>query len=246
MWLRGLTELARGIAQLIYPNACLICDTPEPENTPFRHGLCSQCERAVRDDPSATCPRCAKTVGAHTDLSSGCAMCRDESFGFDQVIRLGLYEGRLRDAVLRMKHSSGEPLADMLGRVAAEVKAPALKALGVQAVVPVPLHWRRRWWRGYNQAAAVAREVAVALGLPFDPRWLRRVKSTPQQVQPSATARRENVRGAFRAKTRASLGGRTVLLVDDVMTTGSTASEAARTLKAAGAGQVVTLVLARR
>ena len=246
MWLRGLTELARGIAQLVYPNACLICDAPEPDGTPFRHGLCSECERSVSEDPSPACPRCAETVGLHTDLSAGCAVCRDEALGFDQAIRLGPYDGRLRDAILRMKHAPGEPLAEMLGRVAAGMEAPALKSLGVQVVVPVPLHWRRRWWRGYNQAAAVARELASALGVAFEPWWLRRVKPTSQQVQPSRTARQENMKGAFRAKHRASLAGRTVLLVDDVMTTGSTASEAARALKAAGAGTVVALVLARR
>lgn len=148
--------------------------------------------------------------------------------------------------MLRIKSGAGEALAEMLGRVTAETKAPALKALGVEAVVPVPLHWRRRWARGYNQAAGLARELAATIGLRFEPGWLRRVKPAPQQAQPSRTARQENMKGAFLARPGASLSGRVVLLVDDVMTTGSTASEAARTLKAAGAGKVVALVLARR
>src|SRR5207302_3204872 len=98
---------------------------------------------------------------------------------------------------------AGEPLAEMLGRVLADVKGPALRSAGVELVVPVPLHWARRWSRGYNQAEAIGRELAAGIGLPHDAAVLRRVKSTPQHAQPSATARRENVRGAFVADSRA-------------------------------------------
>jgi ComF family protein len=246
MRLRGLAEFARGVAQLIYPNACLICDSPQPNGPGFRHGLCLECHRAVTEDPHVACPRCAATVGPHADVVNGCPTCREVGHAFDRVVRLGPYDGRLQEAILRIKSAAGEPLAEMLGRVVADARRPALKDLGVELVVPVPLHWRSHWARGYNQAAAVAREVAVAHRLRFEPWWLRRLKRTTQHAQPSAMARRENVKGAFRAKPGASPAGRVVLLVDDVMTTGSTASEAARVLKAAGASSVVVLVLARR
>ena len=242
---RGLFEFARGIAQLIYPNACLLCGEPEADPGGFRHGLCSTCQRAVTDDPSETCPRCAATVGPHTDVSNGCAACRDQSFRFAQTFRLGAYDGALREAVLRMKSAPGEGLAEMMGRVAADRLAAKLATAMVGVVVPVPLHWWRRWTRGYNQSAAVGREVAAALNLPFEERWLRRTKWTPQAAQPSATARRENIRGAFAVTSRASFAGARVLLVDDVMTTGSTAGEAAREMHNAGADHVAVLVLAR-
>lgn len=245
MWPRGLVELARGAVRLVYPNACLICDTPE-EGEPFRHGLCSSCQRAVASDPSGVCPWCAATTGPYADTANGCAACRNVSLGFDQAYRLGPYDGRLRDAILRTKYADGEPVAEMLGRVLADTKGPNLRTVGAGVVVPVPLHWRRRWLRGYNQAEAVARELAIGLGIRVASGWLRRVRPTPQHLQPSAAARRENVRGAFRATRRARPGGKTVLLVDDVMTTGSTAGEAARVLKAVGAAKVVVAVLARR
>jgi ComF family protein len=152
----------------------------------------------------------------------------------------------LRDAVLRMKTASGEGLADMMGRVFAESARDRLRAANADLVVPVPLHWRRVWRRGYNQSAAVARELAVGLGVPFRSNWLRRIRHTPQQVQPSAAARRENVRGAFRASWRAAVSGKRILLVDDVMTTGSTASEAAKVLRAEGAKEITVAILARR
>jgi len=100
--------------------------------------------------------------------------------------------------------------------------------------------------RGYNQSAALGKELAAGLAVEFAPTLLMRVRHTPQQIQPSAAARKENVRGAFRTKRRASLADRAVLLVDDVLTTGSTACEAARTLREAGARQVIVAVLARR
>jgi ComF family protein len=119
-----------------------------------------------------------------------------------------------------------------------------LHALGADLVVPVPLHWRRRWQRGYNQSEALARPLAARLGLSCRPWCLRRIRHTPQQPSQRAAGRLENVRGAFRARGGV-LAGRTILLVDDVLTTGSTASEAARALRQAGARRVVVAVLAR-
>jgi ComF family protein len=243
---RAVAAFVHGVAQLVYPNLCLICDAPEPESAPFRHGLCISCYTAVTTDPFAACPRCAQTVGPHADLAHGCVGCRGTALGFDGAFRLGPYREQLRDAVLRTKVLAGEGLADLLGRLFAEHRGPSLRAVGVDLVAPVPLHWWRKWGRGYNQAEAVARELAAGLELPFAPNLLRRVRWTPQQVQPTREARRENVTGAFRAPRSARVTGRTVLLVDDVMTTGSTLGEAARTLRAAGADRVVVAVLARK
>ena len=242
---RWLAEVGRGLLHLLYPNACLVCDAPEPGSGPYRHGLCSGCLTAVKADPHARCPRCASTVGPHTDVADGCLECRGRAFAFPSAVRLGEYEGRLRDAVLRMKHAAGEGLAEMMGRVLVETRRPDLLALGMNLVIPVPLHWRRRWARGYNQAGAVARELAAELGVECRPGWLRRVKAATQKSQPSATARRENMRGAFRAGPGARFAGRAVLLVDDVMTTGATLDEAARVVKGAGAAAVAVAVLAR-
>jgi ComF family protein len=144
-----------------------------------------------------------------------------------------------------MKHAAGEGLAESLGLLWAEHAGQRLRSAGATVVIPVPLHWRRRWSRGYNQSEALARMLATRLALPCRPRWLRRIRNTPQQTQQTPSARSENVRGAFAARPGSPLAGQTVLLVDDVMTTGSTAGEAARALRAAGAGRVVVAVLAR-
>ena len=246
MWLRGLTAVAHGVAQLVFPNSCLICDVPETDRVHFRHGLCNDCYLSVTTDPLPACPRCALTIGPHAETDGGCARCRGESLGFAAAVRLGPYENRLRDAVLRVKSVAGESLAEIMGRVFWEIACTRLSTTGVDVVVPIPLHWRRQWARGYNQAGAVARQLALGLRVKFAPRLLRRVRHTPQQSQPSASARRENVRGAFRVRRGASMDAKRILLVDDVMTTGSTAGEAARVLRAAGAEEVVVAILARR
>lgn len=245
MWPRGLVELARGAADLIFPNACLLCDAPQAGVEPFRHGFCSVCRDALTADPAERCPKCAATVGPHTDLTGGCPACRKRGFAFDATVRLGPYDGVLRSGILRAKGSAGEAVAEMLGRSFAEVRSGELRALNATVVVSVPLHWRRRWTRGYNQAGAIAREVASALGLSYRPNWVVRTRHAEQHAQPSASAREENVRGAFRVRRRASFAGATVLVVDDVMTTGSTIAEVARVVRAAGATRVAAAVLAR-
>lgn len=242
---RGIfAQVGRGLAHLFYPGSCLICDGPDHPGD-LRHGLCTGCFTAATADPHATCPCCAVSVGPYVDVSDGCPACPERSTGFGRAVRLGAFEGRLRDAVLRMKRSSGEALAEMMGRVMVECRRDPLVSLGVTDVVPVPLYWRRRWSRGYNQAEAVARELAAGLGAEYRPGWVRRVRAGVQHAQPSTAARRENVRGAFTLGRRASPGGRSVLVVDDVMTTGSTAGEVARVLRAAGAKTAAVAVLAR-
>jgi ComF family protein len=160
-------------------------------------------------------------------------------------MRLGEYDGLLRKVVLRLKNRRGEALAELLGQCWAERETTRFGALRADAVVPVPLHFWRRMGRGYNQSEALSRGLARRLGLPCEAGWLQRVRHTPRQTGQSAAGRLKNVRGAFALGPRAQVAGRCLLLVDDVMTTGATASEAARVLRANGARHVAVAVLAR-
>jgi ComF family protein len=234
-------ELFHGLLGLLYPAMCQICEQPLAAD---QVDFCTACRAALTTDPYPACPRCGGTVGPYAFVEGGCASCRPHSFHFEGVIRLGPYDGLLRDSILRLKQPAGEGLAEALGLLWAHHVQQRLSAVGADAVVPVPLHWKRRLARGYNQSEALARALAGRLALPCRPGWLRRERNIPHQVKQTATARRENPRGAFFARPRPELKGKTILLVDDVLTTGSTASDAARALRAAGAARVVVAVLA--
>jgi ComF family protein len=151
----------------------------------------------------------------------------------------------LGEAIRRLKSARNEGLAELLGECLAQRQRDRLRALGADVIVPVPLHWWRRLQRGYNQSAAIAHGLGVGLHLPCRYLWLWRVRNTPSQRTLTASQRWDNVRGAFRARPGLRLTGRHVLLVDDVMTTTATASEAARALLRTGAAQVSVAVLAR-
>jgi ComF family protein len=246
-WLNWIAQtgrdLGRGLLHLVYPNLCYLCgDSLAPSIGP----LCPRCETGLLSDPATICPHCAETAGPFTIIDGRCAGCRDETLPYECVLRLGPYDGLLRDAVLRIKQHHGEGLAELLGERWAERDRVRLMAFGATVVVPVPLHWRRRWQRGYNQSEALARSLAGRLGLPCRPRWLRRVRNTPpSQTAQSTGQRRHNVHGAFAVVRGARVAGETVLLVDDVLTTGSTCAEATRALRKAGAARVIVAALAR-
>jgi ComF family protein len=246
-WLAALTSAARlllqGAGQLLYPNACRLCGEPlAPDGGAF----CPPCKDGLLTDSRPSCPRCAATVGPFVPLDNGCTHCREAGFAFDRAFRLGPYEGLVRDAVLRLKDHRGEALAGHLGELWANRAAHTLRASGIDVVIPVPLHWLHRLQRGYNQSEVLALALATALGVPCRPRWLCRARATRKQHNcRSREERQENLRNAFRTYHAGSLRGRRALLVDDVMTTGCTAHEAARPLRAAGAAQITVAVLAR-
>jgi ComF family protein len=158
---------------------------------------------------------------------------------------MGSYSGELRELCLRLKHEREAWLAAGLSRLFVEARRDAFSALPPDAlVVPVPLHWWRQWERRYNQAEVLAEGVAKQLKLPVR-RVLKRVVSTRKLADLGVSARNAVMRGAFRARARSKITGRTVLLVDDVLTTGATCGAAARALKQAGAVRVVVCVIAR-
>jgi ComF family protein len=195
-------------------------------------------------DPLPTCPRCSSTVGPYSNAENGCGNCRTAGFAFDQAFRLGPYEGLLRDAILRMKNPAGYELAEAIGEIWAHFADVRLREVRADAVVPVPLHWTRRWRRGFNQSELLATALAKELGVPCHPAWLVRTRRTRPQTQQTPAQRRHNVQGAFRAAANLNLRGKTVLLVDDVLTTGATVHEAARALRRGQPARIVAAVLA--
>jgi ComF family protein len=241
-----LGALGRAAGALVFPWSCAACGAEGPGGA-----FCPSCrgallERSAKVAASA-CPRCALPAGPFADLRGGCGDCRGRSLGFAAAVALGPYEGTLRELCLRMKHERDAWLAPWLCDLWVEARGEAVDRLGLPPdawVVPVPLHWRRHWERGYNQAESLARGLARRLDRPVR-RPLRRVVDTKKLAVLSATDRARALRKAFRARKHSGLEGRTILLVDDVLTTGATCSAAARALRRAGAKRVIVAVIAR-
>jgi ComF family protein len=176
---------------------------------------------------------------------ASCPLCRGHKMWFDETIALGNYDGKLRDAILRMKQAKGDSVSLAMGHLLAQTRGRRLAEIGVDVVAPIPLHWRRRLAHRTNSAAVLAEVLAGRVGAPLAERLLRRLRSTERQFDLTPPQRWKNVRGAFRMRGGYHLRGAHVLLVDDVLTTGATCSEAAKALKTAGASRVTVAVVAR-
>lgn len=175
------------------------------------------------------------------DKNGRCSLCRLGLAGFDTVYAFGSYEETLRELIHLFKYQRIRPLARPLGALIARAIP---REHSFDLVVPMPLHWTKRWTRGYNQSELLAKEIARRFGLPVA-KVVKRVKSTAAQAGLTNSKRRLNVRGAFSVSDKAAVKGRRVLLIDDVITTGATASACANVLKRAGASHVAVAAVAR-
>jgi len=160
---------------------------------------------------------------------------------FDSAYAYSAYEGVLRELIHLFKYGRVRPLVKVLGGY---LGAAVPREERFDMVVPMPLHWFRRWRRGFNQARLLAGEVARRSGVPVVDA-VRRARYTASQASLSRAGRRRNVRGAFAMRAGIDVRGRRILVVDDVLTTGATANACAAALKRAGARYVAVLALAR-
>jgi ComF family protein len=242
MMLSATGNILHSVVQLLWPETCACCGA----NRPTSGGLCEDCAAALLAAAALNyCPRCGGTMGPHLRADeAGCWACPATMFRFRRMVRVGPYTGPLRRGIHRLKYNRRPGAARRLGRLLAEAAAAHFADADCDVVVPVPMYWLRRLGRGWNHSAVLAEAVGRGMGLPVGDELIR-VRNTPPQVNLPASRRAANVRGAFKAPHAADLAGANVLLVDDVMTTGATANEAARTLLAAGAERVFVAVLAR-
>jgi ComF family protein len=175
------------------------------------------------------------------DNNGLCGLCRRGLNGFDAAYSFGFYDGPLRDLIHLFKYDGIQSLARPFG----EWLAVALpRDQKFDAIVPMPMHWLRRWRRGFNQSELLAREIVRRTGLPLL-EVVRRRRSTPPQAGLSNRQRRTNVAGAFSVTRPKAIQGLHLLLVDDVLTTGATLSACAAALKRGGAKRISALTLAR-
>jgi ComF family protein len=230
---------------LVFPPRCTFCDGDLADKAgAATAGFCRDCEQDLTEPLGPSCARCAARVPAGAPYHD-CAHCRDPRRRFERTVALGRYRNELRDAVLRTKRAWGEPLAMALGRLLATVRGGEIADLRCDLAAPVPMHWSRRLARGTNGPELIAESLAAALGVRPAADLLYFRRRTATQASLSARMRFANVRQALGVRRRWTIGGARVLLVDDVMTSGATASEAAKVLHRAGAEAVFVAVVAR-
>ncbi len=239
--LGGARSSARAALGVVYPPTCIACQGAVAD----AHALCTSCWLGLRCIERPYCER----LGTPFPVDWGQPLVSPAALAdppvFQRARAVALYNGTARVLVHRLKYGDRLELARALGgmmaRAGAELTAEA------DVIVPVPLHPWRLWWRRFNQAMALAVVVARASGVPCDPFLVARVKRTRHQVGLTRAQRQENLQGAFRVPPQAKpqLKGKRVLLVDDVLTTGSTANAASRALLRGGAAQVDVLAFAR-
>jgi len=228
---------------LIVPTRCAHCDTglPDAEDGLM---LCVDCRRELGSEDWGACSGCG-AAAAGQPLPDSCGCCRSAGFKFDGVISLGSYRDELRKAVLRMKRASERPLSVAMGRLFCIRQGDRVIELQPDAILPIPMFWGREMARGINNPSVLARTIAQQLRLPLADRLVERWRNTLPQADLRPRQRFRNVRGAFRLLAGYDLGGRRLLLVDDILTTGATCSEVAGLLKRAGATMVAAAVIAR-
>lgn len=231
-------------ADFLYPPTCALCRQSCDPAAAVSLALCDNCCAGVAPHLPDRCHRCSAPVGPYLETQQGCIHCRDDRFAFERVASLGVYEGPLRDAVLVAKAQSGDVLAGALAELLIDRERAFFEQVGVDVIVPVPHHWTDRLLRRHLPPATIGSRLARLLRAPYSHHILAKVRRTPPQTELSNTERRNNLRNAFRLIGRPELSGARVLLVDDVLTTGTTAHRAAALLKQAGA-TVNVAVLAR-
>ncbi len=231
------------LGTLFHPPHCAGCDTP----TVVGEHLCEDClgeieKRRLREP---YCEICSEPFDGALDRAFTCPNCHDRRFRFGSAIATYRSRGLVRDLIHAFKYDGRfelrHPLAAWLAQGLGDTR---LREPGIDALVPVPLHSRRRRERGFNQAQVLAEGISRAAGLPVEP-LLRRIRYTTTQTNFDRRQRIENLRGAFDLAKGAEVQNRNLVLVDDVFTTGSTADECAMVLRQAGAASVRVLTIAR-
>ena len=230
----------KNLRQIAWQNYCRLCNTTINEDDKY---FCSDCwQKLGFCIVDSYCLRCGKELSVFAKLPDGCADCQQENFHFDSIACAGVYREPLSNLIVKFKLADRTYLLEPLLNLARDAILRSDFSDSVDYVVPVPLHWRKRFQRGFNQSALIAKDLNFG-----DARFntdLVCIRHTEEQTSLTATARRKNVKGAFAVRKNHNFRGKNICLVDDVKTTGATLNECAKVLKEVGAEKVFAFVLA--
>ena len=176
-WPQGLARWRKVSLDLLFPPRCACCDADLPDSEDVLL-LCGHCQQDMAPQEWFGCPACGARMGPGVTRSGACYACRGMPFHFDRVVPLGSYDGLLREAVLKMKRAWGEPLSMVMGEYFIQRRRAQLASLRPDVVVPIPMHWWRRWKRKTNSPDLLADRLARFLRVPVLGRALRHCRNT--------------------------------------------------------------------
>ncbi|MCZ6816033.1 MAG: phosphoribosyltransferase family protein [Planctomycetota bacterium] len=236
-----IVTASKGVSNLIVPQLCAACGI---EIGPDSDELCGSCWMELSALVAVPhCNGCGDDARPYLLIDGQCTRCRFKRRPFDVFIRVGRYTGALRSLVLRFKRHF--ILDRLLGRLLRDALAGKLELSDIDHWVPIPSHWRRRLWRGFQPTSLLTR-AAIPKGAGTAESLLTMTRYVPPfHHKMSSRDRSKAIAGAFRMARGTVVRGGTVLIIDDVSTTGATLREAARVVRAAGASRVVVAVIAR-
>lgn len=225
------------VLRLLYPPRCALCDTIL---TGQESGCCSSCRKKLPWVLQPFCMQCGKPVGGWE--REYCDDCMHTRHWYDQGAAAFTYTGAMRRSVYRMKTENRRDYLDFYAEAMAAVLQKHLRSWKPELLLPVPMHWKKRQRRGYNQAELLAKKISGLTGIPMDRKRICCTRAHTAQKQLGRQERMQNLKGSFALK-RPVEGLRRVVLIDDVYTTGSTVDALAELLKKAGISQVFFLAL---
>jgi len=235
-----IASLAKNLINLVYPLHCASCKKPlDPENN---SSICGHCIGLIKPNPAPYCIHCGRSVD-----TAGCACddCLKNRPAFSRALSACLYEGKLKELILQFKYNGKLALSgDLSGLISDFLYNNPDILEGVDMITFVPSSADRVIKRGFNQSKVLAKHLSDSYGIPMAD-YIEKIASTKNQNELARQDRLSNLKNAFRAKGSVNLTGLTILIVDDVMTTGATLNECAIALLKAGAGSVRCLTLAR-
>jgi ComF family protein len=237
----ALSFTYQGLHYLLWPAVCVNCGQSicEADNN-----LCKSCWTELLSCAGADyCTRCGRDASRYAFLEGACPNCRGREIHFDRIARSGVYAQSLKKMISDFKFAGKRELDLPLAFLANSALQGSDFAGEIDLFVPVPLHWTRRVFRGYNQSLVLAKKIRLAAA-KIDANLVRIRRTKAQWVMSSDAGRLKNVAGAFAVRRGHRFSGKKVCLVDDIKTSGATLNECAKTLKQAGASKVFALVLA--
>ena len=238
-------SLLSNLIDIIYPPRCCICMDFLGEHPTERRDICDACFSTFNKITHPFCSICGIPFKSKVEEDHLCEKCLRKRPFYDELRAPYLYDEKLMDAIQLIKYSGKSYIAKFLGELLGAFAKNLNQVTKEMIIMPVPLHRKKLKQRGFNQSALFVKELSPVLEIEIDFFTLIRTRYTKPQTGLSLEDRRKNVNGAFEVRGNNEIKGKSIILVDDVATTGNTMNECARILKKAGCKKVLGLTLAR-